>query len=441
MPLTAQEQYLLELINRGRLNPAAEAARYGIDLNASLAAGTISTAAKQVLAPNELLESAAIKHSQWMLATNTFSHTGVNGSTIATRANAEGYKWNLLGENIAVWGTSGTLNMTAAIDAHHKGLFLSAGHRTNLMNATLSEVGLAQESGRFKFSGGGEFNASMLTEFFGAKTGSKFLTGVAYNDLNKDGMYSVGEGRMNIGITAAGVTDITEAAGGYSIAMTVPGNAWVSGRAGAMFFSVNLDFSQGNVKLDVVNGQTLHVSTNIGLSGGIQNVDLLGVANLKAYGNSLNNVINGNFGANVLLGAGGNDVLDGRAGNDHLVGGVGNDTLMGSAGDDRLFGDAGSDRLVGGAGRDTVTGGLGADQFVFSNNDGADVFQDFNLAQGDRLHINDDLWTGQLTTAQVVTRFATVSANGVVFNFGDGDSITLSGVNSIAGLAGGMLLI
>ena len=36
MTLSAAEQYLLELINRARLNPAAEAARYGIDLNAGL---------------------------------------------------------------------------------------------------------------------------------------------------------------------------------------------------------------------------------------------------------------------------------------------------------------------------------------------------------------------------------------------------------------------
>src|SRR5258707_11440338 len=37
------EQYEVELINRARANPAAEAARYGIDLNEGLAPGTIST--------------------------------------------------------------------------------------------------------------------------------------------------------------------------------------------------------------------------------------------------------------------------------------------------------------------------------------------------------------------------------------------------------------
>src|SRR5262245_58376639 len=50
-------QYMLELINRARTDPAAEAARpdYGIDLNEGLAPGTISADPKQPLAPNEWL--------------------------------------------------------------------------------------------------------------------------------------------------------------------------------------------------------------------------------------------------------------------------------------------------------------------------------------------------------------------------------------------------
>jgi hypothetical protein len=40
---TDYEQYMLELLNRARANPAAEAARHGIDLNEGLPAGTIST--------------------------------------------------------------------------------------------------------------------------------------------------------------------------------------------------------------------------------------------------------------------------------------------------------------------------------------------------------------------------------------------------------------
>ena len=41
MALTAAEQYLLELINRARLDPQAEADRYGVGLNSGLAGGRI----------------------------------------------------------------------------------------------------------------------------------------------------------------------------------------------------------------------------------------------------------------------------------------------------------------------------------------------------------------------------------------------------------------
>ena len=49
------EQYMLELMNRARANPSAEAARYGIDLNEGLPAGTISAAPKLRAKPSSPL--------------------------------------------------------------------------------------------------------------------------------------------------------------------------------------------------------------------------------------------------------------------------------------------------------------------------------------------------------------------------------------------------
>ena len=51
MSMTAADQYILELVNRARLDPAGEAARLGIDLNEGLAAGTISATPKDPYAP------------------------------------------------------------------------------------------------------------------------------------------------------------------------------------------------------------------------------------------------------------------------------------------------------------------------------------------------------------------------------------------------------
>jgi serralysin len=442
MPLSAQEQYLLELINRARLNPVAEANRYGIDLNANLAAGTLNGTSKQVLAPNALLEAAATKHSQWMLATDIFSHTGANGSTLATRVNAEGYKWSTLGENIAVWGGSGTVNLTTAIEQHHKGLFLSAGHRTNLLHGGFSEVGLAQEVGKYRFNPtSAESNVSMLTEVFGAQPGGKFLTGVVYNDNDLNTFYSIGEGQANVSFAMAGGVALSEAAGGYAVKTTATGFADVAGYVGGVYFTAAIDFSGGNVKLDIVNGDTVFVSSNISMGSAFIKVSQLGVASLSVNGNGLDNTINGNGGANFLVGNGGNDLIFGNHANDILHGGQGNDTLNGGWGHDRLEGHDGVDILIGDLNNDELSGGLGADQFMFSNTHGADVIEDFSLAQQDRLMIDNDLWTGTLTTQQVVNQFATVSGNHVVFNFGDGDSLTLLNVNSLTGLAAAITII
>ena len=67
---TAEEQYLLELVNRARQNPTAEAQLYGISLNEGLSPGTISETPKPPLAFNLNLIDAAREHSQWMLDTD-----------------------------------------------------------------------------------------------------------------------------------------------------------------------------------------------------------------------------------------------------------------------------------------------------------------------------------------------------------------------------------
>src|SRR5690606_7215968 len=116
MALTAPEQYMLELINRARLDPLAEAARYGIDLNKGLAAGTLNGEARQVLAPDTNLERAAQAHSEWMLQTDDFSHTGAGGSNAGARIAQAGYtgmrSW---AENLSWRGTTGRLDLEAAI--------------------------------------------------------------------------------------------------------------------------------------------------------------------------------------------------------------------------------------------------------------------------------------------------------------------------------------
>ncbi|MFO1207661.1 MAG: calcium-binding protein [Amaricoccus sp.] len=53
--------------------------------------------------------------------------------------------------------------------------------------------------------------------------------------------------------------------------------------------------------------------------GSVENLALLGNANLSATGNALANVLTGNAGNNVLTGGAGNDTLTGGAGHDYFV--------------------------------------------------------------------------------------------------------------------------
>jgi Ca2+-binding RTX toxin-like protein len=100
-----------------------------------------------------------------------------------------------------------------------------------------------------------------------------------------------------------------------------------------------------------------------------------------------------------------------------------------------LFGRNGNDTLEGGPGADTLTGGRHADVFIFARKAGADRITDFSGAEGDRLHLRADLFGTQPSGATVVSRHASVTSQGVLLDFGGGDSILLQGLRSTTGLA------
>jgi Ca2+-binding RTX toxin-like protein len=416
MTLTASEQYLLELMNRARLDPAAEAARMGVDLNAGLAAGTIDTSAKQVLAPNALLEAAATKHSLWELANDIVSHTGAGGSTPKARILAEGYAPSLSGENLALAGLSPGQTLQSALEEMNTSLFNSASSRAFLMNNGLREIGIGAEAGIYTQSGV-NFDAEALTLKFGTTGTAHFLTGVAYTDTDKNAFYSIGEGAANVTFTSVGVTSTTAEAGGYALTLGSAVATAVTGSVGALNFSVTVDMSAGNVKLDVINGASFATSGNIVLGAGINAVQLLGVGNLSATGNAAANTLTGTSGLNNLNGLLGNDKLFGLSGNDALNGGFGND------------------QLAGGKGADQLTGGTGADTFIFGANEGTDRVIDFNRAEGDRLRLDDALWGNvDLRPGAIVDQFAHKGVGEVILNFGIGEEVHLVGLKTLVGL-------
>lgn len=149
--------------------------------------------------------------------------------------------------------------------------------------------------------------------------------------------------------------------------------------------------------------------------------------------------LSGGNGRDLLNGGAGNDILDGGDSRDRLFGGDGNDDIHGGNGDDRafggdgadniygdagfdiLFGGNGNDVLNGGRGRDLLSGGDGADVFVFADNYGRDSARDFSQAEGDRVLLNVDGVDG----FDAALLYAHDTTTGVVFDFGNGDTLTL----------------
>jgi uncharacterized protein YkwD len=91
------------------------------------------------LAIDDRLATAAQRHSDDMAAHDYFSHTSLNGDTLADRAEAAGFTGSTLGENIAAGQRTPQDVMAAWMD--------SAGHRANILNCdyTVIGVGLNQD--------------------------------------------------------------------------------------------------------------------------------------------------------------------------------------------------------------------------------------------------------------------------------------------------------
>jgi Ca2+-binding RTX toxin-like protein len=341
---SAQEQLMLELVNRARMDPLGEAARYGIDLNDGLAPGTISATPKQVLAMNDFLVIAADRHSDWMLINDQFDHqeaanfpAGRTGLSFSDRIAAARYgPLTTGGENIAFIGQSGAIDATTAIFDEHKGLFLSEGHRVNLLNDTFSEAGIGQQIGLFT-QNGITYNASLVTQDFAFRyfttlsSGPRFfVTGVVYNDtVINDNFFSVGEQLAGRAVNSGSTSDTTGAGGGYELGFHWGGAYTIDFHVSASI-DIRVTVQVGsNVKVDVVNGHEVWTNAALTVTAGpVTEIHALGINGLSLTGSAAGERLFGTVGHDTLRGGGGNDSLDGGASSDHMFGQVGSDLYM-----------------------------------------------------------------------------------------------------------------
>ncbi len=159
---------------------------------------------------------------------------------------------------------------------------------------------------------------------------------------------------------------------------------------------------------------------NYTLTSNVENLFLTGTAAINGTGNGLNNVIGGNGASNSLNGGGGID---------SLAGGVGNDTL---------------------------TGGLDADTFRFGSTLNAttnrDTITDFSVTQGDRIELENSVFTALPTTgtlastAFVIGASATTASHRILYSSSTGllsydrDGNGAAGAIAFARLTSGLAL-
>jgi hypothetical protein len=245
MTMFDEEQFVIELINRARANPAAEATRLGIDLNEGLPAGTLSASPKPPLAPHPSLIDAAAGHSQDMIDRNFFDHRNPDGDGPGERIADAGYL------AARAWAENIAFHVGAA--EAHDALFRSAGHRLNMLRNTYREVGIGVRERN-------DWGVNM-TEAFAYRTGPAFLTGVAFSDqVVADSFFTAGEGLAGVTITAtartsgASYTTNTGPTGGYSL--PVPGDTYDLTAAGGELTKpiaiTGIGLGTANVKIDFV---------------------------------------------------------------------------------------------------------------------------------------------------------------------------------------------
>jgi uncharacterized protein YkwD len=327
---------------------------------------------------NTQLLNAAANHSQNMAVQDFFSHTGKDGSSLASRISATGYQFSAAAENIAAGSSTPEQVVSSWMN--------SSGHRANILNPNLKEIGigyyfLADDTGSVNFN-------HYWTQVFGTSLDGSVnpapaptptptlntLVSIISPIPNATGDGSPTQAPKNTAsggnyfLSDSADTQIPENAAGLPI-FALSGKDNITGGEG-------VDSINGMQGADTING----AGGNDSLSGGKESDSIDG------------GVGNDSIGANND-----NDRLMGGEGNDTIRGGKEDDILMGGNGDDLLAGDRGQDMLTGGGGNDTfiLAGGLSASATLIS----AEVITD--LAIGDKIGLTDGIGFANLTFESV----------------------------------------
>jgi Ca2+-binding RTX toxin-like protein len=337
--------------------------------------------------------------------------------------------------------TGGSGNDTYFVDNAGDAVIESAGNGTDTVN-TMVSYGLTAEVENLVLQGGADLQgygntlSNMITGNAGGNlldggVGADTMTGGAggdtyfVDDAGDTVVENVGEGSdavfstVHYALTANVETLVLQGSAdlqgyGNSLNNAIFGNAGtnlLNGFAGAdvMYGGAGGDVyfvdDTGDAAIENVGegNDTVFSTVNYGIAANVENLILLGAADLQGFGNGLGNVIYGNTGNNLLDGGAGVDLMVGGTGDDIYfvddtsdsafeVAGQGNDAVFASAhyglaadvetlilqgsadfqgyGSNQvntLYGNTGNNLLNGAAGADTMYGGVGNDTYFVDN--------------------------------------------------------------------------
>ncbi|MEX0319965.1 MAG: CAP domain-containing protein [Ruegeria sp.] len=282
------------------------------------------------------LNDSSEDHSDWMLRSGNFSHTGSGGSSAGDRMRDAGFVFSgswTWAENIAWQSLRGAPGLSDDVENLHDSLMNSSGHRANILNPDVTVIGIGIETGRFQ-----GYDAIMVTQNF-AKTSAAVQL-----DTGGGG----GGGGPVRKVVPAG-TEGTDAADWLVLAAATPGK--LVGREGNDI----LEGSSANNTLEGNDG-----ADRIHGNGGHDRI-FAGDGHDRAWGGDGNDIIYAGIGNDFVYGGAGHDAMHGMNGDDVLEGHAGADRIFGNNGNDKIFAGDGHDRSRGGNGNDVIYSGIGND--------------------------------------------------------------------------------
>ncbi len=287
---TDDEQFMLELINRARMNPAEEGVIlanhsdpniqgainfFGVDKNAMIQEFSTYPSSPP-LAWNPLLTQAARRHSADLKANNFQGHGGTDGSTLSSRITDTGYEWRAIAENVfsfgrsiphahagfvVDWGVPSLGHRKNTIEFHQEPIYTEVGIgiletdsiNTKRSNINPSVVEILPAPGVELLQSSDVGPLVVTIDFATTFNPIPKVLGVVHKDSDGNEFYTPGEGQGNItvSIVETGSSTTTYNSGGFHINVSTPGTYTLAIQGdGIQPMQKSFDISQDNVKVD-----------------------------------------------------------------------------------------------------------------------------------------------------------------------------------------------